>query len=65
MYYFIGIAIAIAVLVTMFFVGKILVIVFVKKFAAALVKKAVNNTTRYAKDQIQTMIESKEEKSKE
>ena len=57
---FIGTVIAIAVLIVLFFVGKILVIFFAKKFAISLAKKAAKNATQYAKDQIQKQTKAPE-----
>ena len=60
MSYIIGIAIAIAVLIALVFLGKILVVILAKKLAISLAKKAINNATQYAKDQIQTLTENKD-----
>ena len=60
MTYFIGIAIAIVVLIALIFLGKILVVILAKKLAVSLAKKAINSATLFAKDQIQTLAESKD-----
>ena len=64
MSYIIIIVIAIAVLIALVFLGKILVIAIAKKLAIAFAKKAVKNATQYAKDQIQILTEKNEERSK-
>ena len=81
MNWLIGIAIAIVVLVAFIFFVKIVVIplaiVYLKKrafdyakkrvgdIASPLTKKAVENVTQFAKDQIQNLTEKKEEESKQ
>jgi hypothetical protein len=62
--YIIIIAIIVGVLIACVFVGKIFVVIIAKKLAVALAKKAVKKATLYAKDQIQTLTETKEETSK-
>ena len=64
MSYIIIIVIAIAVLIALVCLGKILVIAIAKKLAIAFAKKAVKNATQYAKDQIQILTEKNEERSK-
>ena len=57
MSYIIGIVTAIVLLVALVFLGKILVVIFAKKFAVSLAKKAVKNATQYAKDKMQNLKE--------
>jgi len=64
MSYIITIAIIIAVLIVLVFVGKLFVIAVAKKLAVILTKKAIKNVTQYAKNHIQTVTETKEEESK-